>query len=137
MPDVQLLVSRNLGDGSTALCDKAPPLIGGVPATVPLTFGEQPEVVAATNDLGCRVNDGAGSPLGRNEVFACTRSDRGFLGYGFVDSSSTVQFCLPIASLWAFPDGDTVVAVRVRDVAGNVGPVREVVVRIDRDGPDD
>jgi len=41
-----------------------------------------------------------------------------------------VQFCLPIALAWAFPVGDTVLAVRVRDILGNSGEIREIIVRI-------
>lgn len=136
LPDLQMLVSRDLGDGSPVVCDALPPRLGGVPAVLPLSFDARPEVTAAINDLGCRVNDGTGAPIGRTSAVACTRSDRsGGGGYGFIDVRSTVQFCLPIAAPWGFPVGDTVVAVRVGDSAGNFGPVREMVVRIDRGGP--
>lgn len=132
LPDLQLLVSRALGNGSAAICDSALPHIGGVPATDPPEFSDAPSVVAAINDLGCRVNDGAGNPVARTSTSqACTRSDApGSFGYGFVDPNSTIQYCLPIAAPWGFPLGDTVVAARVRDTSGAVGAAQEIVVRV-------
>jgi hypothetical protein len=47
-----------------------------------------------------------------------------------VSRATTVQFCIPIARAWAFPEGDTIVAARVRNLTGTVGPPREMVVRI-------
>ncbi len=129
-PDLQLLVSKPLGDGSLAVCDKAPPTIGGIPATSPLQFSNAPAVVNAINDFGCRVNDGTGVPEGRTVPSqACTMSDAPF-GFGFVDETSLVQFCLPIARDWAFPTGDTIVAARVRDVDGRLSAEREIVIRV-------
>jgi len=61
---------------------------------------------------------------------ACTRTPSG--SFATVNSLSTTQFCIPIAKAWAFPAGDTVVAVRVRDQAGNLGPVQEMVVRVNQ-----
>ena len=132
LPDLQLLVSRPLGDGSALICDDALPNIGGVPATDPPEFSDAPSVVAAINDLGCRVNDGAGNPVGRtSSAQACTRTDApGTFGYGYVDPNSSIQFCLPIAVPWAFPLGDTIVAARVRDASGTVGAPQEIVVRV-------
>jgi len=132
LPDLQLLVSRPLGNGSALICDDALPNIGGVPATDPPVFSDAPTVVAAMNDLGCRVNDGAGNPVGRTSSSqACTRTDApGTFGYGYVDPNSSIQFCLPIAGPWAFPLGDTIVAARVRDTSGTVGPPQEIVVRV-------
>jgi hypothetical protein len=131
-PDLQLIVSRPLGDGSASICDIEPPRIGGVPATQPFEFGDATAVVDAMNDLGCRVDDGAGQPRARvGSAFACTRSSgENDFGYAFVNAASTVQYCLPIARPWAFPVGDTVVAARVRDVDGRIAPAREIVVRV-------
>jgi hypothetical protein len=132
LPDIQLLVSRPLGDGSAVICDDALPNIGGVPGTAPPEFSDVPTVVAAINDLGCRVNDGAGNPVGRTSSSqACTRTDApGTFGYGYVDPNSSIQFCLPIAVPWGFPLGDTIVAARVRDTSGTVGLPQEIIVRV-------
>ena len=133
LPDLQLIVSRPLGDGSPAVCDRLPPTPGGVPATAPLVFSDSPDEIAAINDLGCRVDDGAGEPHARPiSQLACTSSNLSSTGFAFVSPESTVQFCLPIAAAWAFPDGETIVASRVRDIDGRVGPTREIVVRVGR-----
>ncbi len=129
LPDMQMLVSRALGDGDPTVCDILPPLIGGVAATPDLEFETEPEVDAAINDLGCRFDDGQGNALGREMLDACTRSNEGF-GFDFVDRTTSVQYCAAIAQAWAFPIGDTVVAARLRDRAGTVGMRREIVVRI-------
>jgi hypothetical protein len=127
-PDLQLLVSRPLGDGNPLVCDIFAPSLGGVPATASLEFSSTPAVIDAMNDLGCRANDGTGNPAARSESDACTQDKGGH--FGFVEENSAVQFCLPIASAWAFAKGDTIVAGRVRDVGGTVGLVREIVVRV-------
>jgi hypothetical protein len=128
LPDLQTVVSRPLGDGNPTVCDIAPPLIGGVPGVPSLDFGNAN--AAAINDLGCRFDDGQGNPLGReNSLDACTRSNDQF-GFGFVDRTSTTQFCATIADAWSFPPGDTVVAARLRDRGGAVGAKREIVVRV-------
>jgi hypothetical protein len=130
LPDVQIIVSRPLGDGSAEVCDIGRPG-GGVPATDPLEFGTSQGVVDAINDLGCRVDDGLGMPTFRGSRF-CTRGDEP----GEADSVTqgqgqfARQFCVPIARGWAFAVGDTIVAARARDVDGNLGPVDEIVVRV-------
>ena len=125
-----MIASRPLGDGNPTVCDADRPNLGGIPAVQPLEFGPQAETTHAINDLGCRADSGNGQPRSRASINACTRlppdnrvsfaSGRGAQG----------QFCIPIARAWAFPDGDTIVAARVRDVQGNVGPTREMVIRI-------
>lgn len=130
LPDLQLLVSRPLGNGDPTVCDADRPNLGGVPATVPLEFGPAPDVVRAINDLGCRADDGQGQPLGRRGI-PCTRIPPANTP-DFVSRSplSQVQFCLPIARAWTFPEGDTTAAVRLRDITGEIGPAREIVIRI-------
>jgi len=126
---VEFLVSRPLGDGSAAVCDAQPPLVGGVPGFDPPVFSDAPAVDDAIDDLGCRVSDSSGAPRARLEHNACTLIEPQ-ADYGFVGQGSELQFCLPIAKAWGFPLGDTIVAVRVRDVAGLVSAPRELVVRV-------
>lgn len=119
LPPLQMIVSRDLGDGSEAVCD----LTGGVPATAPLVFGSSTQLEDAVNDLGCRAHAAPATQM------PCTR-----LPVTLTDTPLTltaeVQFCLPIARTWRFPLGDTIVAARVRDQSGAVGPVAEMVVRV-------
>jgi hypothetical protein len=130
LPDLQVILSNPLGDGSQVLCDTDRPTVGGVPAVDPFEFSDAPGVVLAINDLGCRADNGLGEPQGRPAgETACTRAQPSGK-IGTVVSNSTVQFCIPIALAWAFPEGDTIVAARVRDRGGNVGPIREMVLRV-------
>lgn len=130
LPDLQMLASRSLGNGSAAVCDKTYPHIGGIPGFFPPEFLPTQTVADAINDLGCRFDDGTGSPLARSSPLdACTRSDQGF-GYGFVDRTSTAQFCTLVNSGWPFPSGDTILVARIRDATGILGAARQIVVRV-------
>lgn len=125
VPDLQLLVSRPLGDGGAAVCEDDG-VRGGVPAVPELQFSDSdPATVDALNDLGCRAYERA------NAFRPCTRvtvTDGD--PFEFVAENSEAQFCVPVARAWSFPTGDTIVAARLRDVSGNYGAVREMVVRI-------
>ena len=125
LPDLQVEVSRPLGNGSTAVCDDTAPNFGGVPAVTPFDFSaaEAP----AINDLGCRFQDGQGKPIGRTNIYACTKSSDG--QYQFVEATGKIQFCGLVYKALGFPTGDTIVAARVRDIAGNASAVVQLVIR--------
>ncbi|GIW44697.1 MAG: hypothetical protein KatS3mg077_1979 [Candidatus Binatia bacterium] len=127
-PDLQVLVSRPLGDGSPEVCDRLPPRSGGVPAIDPPVFGDAPEVIAAMNDLGCRFLDGGGQPRGRGKNDACVLQPDG--GFDFVRSNSTVQFCGFIDVATRFPAGEVRVTVRLRDESGQTGESARIILRI-------
>lgn len=127
LPDLQIVASRALGDGSASVCDVSPPG-GGVPAVDPPDFSATPPVVAAINDFACRFRDGEGKPSGVGPADACTLFPSG--DFGFVNPGSTVQYCAQVSRLIAFPEGDTVLTVRLRDVLGNVGAEAKIVVRV-------
>lgn len=127
LPNLQLVVSRPLGNGSTDVCDDMPPMIGGVPAVEPPRFDAT--TAPAINDLGCRFNARTltSSPT---SVGPCTRNASG--DYVFVDSTSRVQFCpsAGIDTAIAFPPGDTRVTVRVSDVFGQPGLPASIIIRV-------
>jgi len=127
LPDLQIEASNNLGNGSAAVCDDSGPTAGGVPAVTPFNFSaaEAP----AINDLSCRFKDGAGAPAGRDNADACT-SFPPTDDFHFVDPSSTIQYCGLITGVIEFPTGDTVVAARVRDVAGNLSAISTIIIRV-------
>jgi len=126
-PDLQVIVSRALGDGSPAVCDDMPPMIGGVPAS--LSFDVTQPISDAISDLGCRFLDGSGQPRGRDSTDnACTKFSDGT--FGFVNSATRTQFCSQVGEAFEFPVGDTVVTVRVRDLTGQPGPPASFVVRV-------
>jgi hypothetical protein len=129
-PDLEIEVDRPLGNGSTAVCDDSEPNIGGVPATNPPSFADDPAVTDHLNDLGCRFLDGAGEPLGRDcgEASACVRGSDG--QFGCVSPETAIQFCGLIPKPVEFPPGDTTVTVRARDDRGSPGPPAQIVVRI-------
>lgn len=125
LPDVQVIVSRPLGNGSAAVCDDLPDNRGGVPATVEFTLDQA--MADAVNDLGCRFKDGKGEPGGRGASDACTRLRNGI--DAFWGEGTTVQFCSLIDRPFEFPSGDTLVRARLRDEAGHVSHESALVVR--------
>lgn len=130
LPDLQVLLSRALGDGSPTVCDKTLPQQGGVPGTPTLDYNDGQTVANAINDFGCRVDDGTGSPQGRTAALDACTVDAQSLDAKFVNPTTTVQFCAPISRNWSFPPGSTVVEARVRDTRGNLGAPREMVVQV-------
>ena len=117
-PDVQAEASRPLGDGDPGVCTE-----GGIPAFNPFDFGSSQRVADGLNDFGCAFTVAAAARR------ACTVD--AFGAPTFVSSEPLVtQFCRVIASAKSFANGDTDVAVQVRDAEGNVGPLTRVIVRI-------
>jgi hypothetical protein len=133
LPDLQVIFSQRLGNGSAAVCDKVPGMQGGVPAAAPFEFSTDDAVSHAINDFGCRVDNGAGGSEGVSSMDACTQFSDG--SSHFVNDSSTLQFCAPIAAAWAFSRGATVVQARVRDAQETFGAAREIIVQV-AGGPD-
>lgn len=130
LPDLQIQVSRPLGDGSDAVCDDPRDAPGGVPGIGRASFADTERNIAVMNDLGCRFLDGGGNPVARmSGQDSCVAFPSG--DFGFVRTDSTVQFCGFVNVPLAFPKGDTRVSVRVRDEAGNVGPLAQIIVRVE------
>jgi hypothetical protein len=125
LPNLQLVVSNALGNGSSDVCDDGPnPPIGGVPAVDPPQFGGTQPSANAINDLACRFN--ARATTGD----ACTRNNQ--QDPSFVVSSTRVQFCpaVGVGAEIAFPVGDTRVTARVTDIIGQPGLTRSIIIRV-------
>ena len=125
LPDLQMIVSRPLGDGSEAVCDNGPEVWGGVPAAA--DFASTQFTANAISDLGCRFKNAADDPGGRGPADACTRLPDGT--DGFWAPGGTVQFCGFIDRPFEFPPGDTVVSVRLRDVEGHLSAPARLIIR--------
>lgn len=125
LPNLHMVVSRPLGNGSALVCDNGPdPPIGGVPAVDPPMFGGSLAAANAINDLGCRFE------ARTNTADACTRN--GLQDAAFVNAQTRVQFC-PVVGVGheiAFPLGDTRVTVRVTDILGNPGLPASIIIRV-------
>jgi hypothetical protein len=117
-PDLEIEVNRDMGDGSPAVCDRRRPDIGGIPGINPPSFAETQRVSDAMNDLACRFETFVESDA------SCTLAKNG--EYSFINQDSTTQFCMIVARAWAFPPGETLLSVRLRDTDGNPGPVKQM-----------
>lgn len=129
-PDLQIEVSRPIGNGSSAVCDNTTGNFGGVPGIDPPSYDGTQAISDALNDLACRFNNGSGigNPGGRTPESACP-----IFGDGesrFIDPTATIEFCGFIDVPLGFPAGDTIVTARVLDSSGIPGPTRQIVVRV-------
>lgn len=132
-PDFQIQVTRDLGENPTeAVCDVLPTdPPGGVLGTNPPRLDDSFDTCSRLNDLGCRFVDGLGMAVGRNcnGEQSCVRFESG--EFGCVAPDATAQFCGFVARTFEFPAGDTLVSVRARDSQGNLGPIAQMIVRVD------
>jgi hypothetical protein len=130
IPDLQIQATRQLGNGDPRVCDAAPPNSGGIPAIDPPSFDDSLFIATALNDFGCRFIDGRGQPRGRgcNEENGCVTFASG--DSGCVSRETRRQFCATVDSSMAFPLGDTLVTVRVRDDDGEPGDAAQLIVRV-------
>jgi hypothetical protein len=138
-PDLQIQASNPLGNGSDTVCDRFGPSPGGVPRIWPVNFDLTQRNIDILNDFGCRFVDGSGGNAGRSVNDACvqyTINGSGTGERGYQDPiNSRVQFCGAITSIELFPQGqgdsgDTVLTVRLRDTAGNVGDPKQIIVHV-------
>jgi hypothetical protein len=131
-PDLQVQVNRALGDGSATVCDDGsgdPRLFGGVPGIDPPRLEDPDAIADALNDLGCRFVDGTGARSARRcNQEACVKFEDG--EFRCADGTSEFEFCAPIPMPLQFPDGDTLVTVRARDIGGNLGAPAQLIVRV-------
>jgi hypothetical protein len=122
-PDLQIQSTRPMGDGSATVCDTGqPPVGGGVPGIFPPTFNPaSPFVTGALMDFACRFESfDRSSP--------CTLV--GPAQFGFIDPAAESQFCDIVAATAVFPPGESIVTARLRDALGNVGPSKQIVIRV-------
>jgi hypothetical protein len=129
--DLQVLVSRSTGDptdptgfGSTRVCDAGPPPtpFGGVPGVNPPDFAAGQSTTNAIRDMECRFS------IQETSAVACTRNNFGDFAYR--GTNTRTQFCYQVPMTAAFQEGDTEVAIQLRDLAGNIGPRKEIVIRV-------
>jgi hypothetical protein len=128
-PDLQVQASRALGDGNPQVCDGVQPDLG-IPAVEPPRFDADGASLAALNDFGCRFPDGEGKLLGRGCADSgCVLFEDGLRGC--VDNRTQAQFCSRSISIAeSFPDGETVLSMRVLDIRGAPGPVERMIIRV-------
>ena len=136
-PDLQIQADRKLGDGSLLVCDAAPvgpgptPTItpGGVPPINASTTNQQ-YITDALNDFGCRFVVKLSSDEAITEP--TPQIPR------FVNPPASLRQYIspePIGSELALDAGDTLLTVRVRDLAGNLGDPKSIVLRVPTPAP--
>jgi hypothetical protein len=129
-PDLQVQVTKPLGNGDPKVCDTEVP-DDGVPPIDPPSFADTAEVADRLNDLGCRFLNGEIEPTIRlcSQESACVFFEEG-ARFGCVEPLATHQFCGLISEALAFPPGRTLVSARVLDEAGNPGPVSRIILDV-------
>lgn len=124
-PDLQIQSNRDLGNGSTNVCDKGSVTEGGggIPGIpTPNAAEGDPVITDALNDFACRFQVFTGTS-------ACTKTDESGIEKR-IAPDSVVQFCGFLPPPAAFHPGDSVVTVQLRDTQGNLGPTAQIVVRV-------
>jgi len=130
-PDLQIETTQGMGNGSATVCDVGPTSSGGggvYPIPVPdFSLEPNPQPIAGTItgallDFACRFEYHPAGSL-------CT-SFGDLATQRYVGAGSVVQFCSIISANAAFNPGESVVTVRLRDIAGNTGPTAQIVVRV-------
>jgi hypothetical protein len=118
------MFSQPLGDGSPFVCDTGPPPapFGGIPGFNPPDFGPSQAVTSALQDFSCRLT------VERTTSDACTRDRFGV--FNFLGQGSRKQYCVLIPLAAGFQFDDTIVAVQLVDTSGNLGPKKEIIVRV-------
>jgi len=125
-PDLQIEASRNLGNGSLTVCDRGPASSGGggIPGIDPANFGAGQDITDALWDFSCRFDLGTPCTLGSN-------GDSAFLAPECnLPANQCRQFCRLVPGTEGFPAGDTILTAQLRDVAKNIGPATQIVVRV-------
>jgi hypothetical protein len=123
-PALQIESTRNLGNGSLAVCDTQAGVGGGIPGIDPPNFGPGVEITNALIDFACRFTAFQPST-------PCTLNNFGnaaVLTPGGLSSSGR-QFCHSVRTIEGFPLDDTLLTVQVRDQSGFIGPQKQIVVR--------
>ena len=124
-PDLQIESSRPMGNGSVAVCDTGPISSGGggIPGINPPSFQPGNSAIADTlSDFACRFQQ---FPPSSPCTFTDASGDPRVIKPG-----TTAQFCDFMAKTEVFPPGDSLLTVRLRDIAGNTGPAVQVVIRV-------
>jgi hypothetical protein len=120
-PSIQLIPSRDLGNGSTQV-DCRGIKIGGVKGFPNgLTMPAGSDITTGLIDMACRFEL-------VSTAAACTR-DR-FGNFAFLNPVTTRQFCYQLSAAAELPIGDTIFSLQFRDTSGNLGPRKEIVVRV-------
>lgn len=125
-PSVQSVPNRNLGNGTPEVDCRTIPIGGvlGMPTKLNMPAGS--DVTTGLIDMACRFE------LSASASVACTRDSLG--NFAFLGAGTTRQYCFQVPLISGFPLGTTIVALQFRDIIGNLGPRKEIVVIVDPHG---
>jgi len=123
-PDLQIEASNALGNGDSTIVDcSSRPNFDGIAAVEPPNFGSDSSVTNALRDFACRFQVASLS-------LPCLLGSDGMATLGNPGAAPVVEFCDDVSFGQAFPVGDTVLTVRLRDAALNLGPPEQIIVRV-------
>lgn len=122
-PDLQIEASNPLGNGDSVTINCTFGNLDGIAAVEPPNFGPGDSVTNALHDFSCRFQLASIS-------FPCLLGSDGMATLGNPGAGPVVEFCDDVSVGDTFPVGDTVLTVRLRDKALNLGPPEQIVVRV-------
>ncbi len=128
--DLQIQSTTDMGSNpTTKVCDTGPAAQGGggIPHVInsPNFAEDDPTITDALNDFACRFQV-------FNFTGPCTKVDATQDPTLITPNApvTTIQFCDLVSSVAAFPPGDSVLTVKVRDLDRNLGQAKQIVVRV-------
>ena len=127
-PDLQLEVSMATGNGNPIPDCSSSPNLDGIPAIEPPNFGPGDAITNALLDFSCRF-------AGNSVTSPCLLTSDGssIVGssiQGFPNGVPTVQYCDDVALGQRFLAGPTILTIRLRDSAMNLGPPYQIVIQV-------
>jgi hypothetical protein len=125
-PSAQMASSNDLGNGTPWVDCRTIPLGGVKGLADKMNFPAGSDVTTALVDMACRFE------LAASDAVACTRDEFG--NFSFLGAGSTRQYCFQVPHIAEFPFGTTVLALQFRDTNGNLGPRKEIVIRVEPHG---
>jgi len=113
-----------MGNASNPVCSPSGTykVSGGIPGVDPPNFAATPDIINTLQSFAIWFTY-------QSPGAACTLAPGGG-SYAYVSPGATAQFCDPMNAPQAFPPGDSLLTVQLKDTGGNVGPTAQIIVRV-------
>jgi len=129
VPNIEIESTHNMGDGNNPVCSPngAFKVSGGIPGIDPPDFTPTSDIINALQSFAIWFKyQSPGSAC----TFAPGGGSYAYVSPYLVGQNAAAQFCDPMNMPQAFPPGDSLLSVQLKDGGGNVGPTAQIIVRV-------